>query len=118
MLEAINQRLRYVLHRDQTFGHAYFIDVKDLEGLRQVMVYDILPMLAEYFYDDWAQIRRVLGDDGAAPEHQLITISTLNPAQLFPDSGHDLPEKTDYRVRSPEDITADALRKVYEQADS
>lgn len=118
LLDTINQRLRYLLHRDQTFGHAYFIDVKDLDTLRQVMVYDIIPMLAEYFYDDWNQIRRVLGDDGAAPEHQLISISNLDPTQLFPDSDADLPEKTDYMIRTPEDISADALRKIYEQRDT
>ncbi len=118
LMDAINQRLRYLLHRDQTFGHAYFIDVKDLEGLRQVIVYDIIPMLAEYFYDDWGQIRRVLRDDGAAAEHQVITISTLDPARLFPDSDPNMPEKVDYQVKLPAKITADALRKIYEQLDS
>ncbi len=118
LMDAINQRLRYLLHRDQTLGHAYFIDIKDLDGLRNVMVYDIIPMLAEYFYDDWGQIRRVLRDDGAAAEHQVITVSTLDPARLFPDSDANLPEKTDYQVKAPEEITADALRKVYEQPDS
>ncbi len=118
LMDAVNQRLRYLLHRDQTFGHAYFIDIKDLEGLRNVMVYDVIPMLAEYFYEDWSQIRRVLRDDGAAPEHQLITVSTLDPARLFPDSDPNLPEKIDFQVKTSEQITADALRKIYEQPDS
>ena len=118
LLETINQRLRYLLHRDQTFGHAYFIDVKDLDALRQVMVYDIIPMLAEYFYDDWNKIRRVLGDDGAAPEHQLISVTNLDPTQLFPESDANLPEKADFTISSPEDISADALRKIYEQRET
>ncbi|TVQ28519.1 MAG: hypothetical protein EA370_16460 [Wenzhouxiangella sp.] len=118
LLESINQRLRYLLHRDQTFGHAYFIEVKDLDALRQVMVYDIIPMLAEYFYDDWSQIRRVLSDDGATPDHQLITVTKLDPAHLFPDGDPNLPDKIDYRVRPPEEITADALRKIYEQPET
>lgn len=118
LMEAINERLRYLLHRDQTFGHAYFIELKDLDGLRQVMVYDIIPMLAEYFYDDWGQIRRVLRDNGATAEHQIITASTLDPGRLFPDSDANLPDKIDYRVRPPDEITADALRKIYEQPDT
>jgi len=114
LLEAINLRLRYLLHRDQTFGHAYFTEVKDLEALRRVMVYDIIPMLAEYFYDDWRQIRRVLADEGADGEQQLITAETLDPSRLFPGSDDLLPERPDYRVKAPAEISADAIRKIYE----
>jgi hypothetical protein len=118
LLDAINLRLRYLLHRDQTFGHAYFIEVKDLDSLRQVMVYDVVPMLAEYFYDDWRQIRRVLADEGASPDQQLITATTLDPIQLFPDSDITLAEKPDYRVKAPDQISADAIRKIYESLDT
>ncbi|MBK1735857.1 hypothetical protein CKO15_11325 [Halorhodospira abdelmalekii] len=114
LLGAINLRLRYLLHRDQTFGHAYFTDVKDLAALRQVMAYDIIPMLAEYFYEDWSQIRRVLADEGAAFEQQLITVTTLDPAQLFVDEDSELPEKLDYQVKPPDEMTADAFKKIYE----
>ena len=114
LLEAINLRLRYLLHRDQTFGHAYFTEVKDLEALRRVMVYDIIPMLAEYFYDDWRQIRRVLADEDADVEQQLITVDTLDPARLFPGSDDLLLERPDYLVKAPDEISADAIKKIYE----
>ena len=113
LLEVINLRLRYLLHRDQTFGHAYFTEVKHLEALRRVVVYDIIPMLAEYIYDDWRQIRRVLADEGADGEQQLITVETLDPTRLFPGSDDLLPERPDYRVKSPDEISADAIRKIY-----
>nr|WP_298522430.1 AAA family ATPase [uncultured Halomonas sp.] len=118
LLEAVNLRLRYLLHRDQTFGHAYFTEVKDIEALRLVMVYDIIPMLAEYFYDDWRQIRRVLADEGADVEQQLITVDTLDPASLFPGSDDLLLERPDYRVKAPEEISADAIKKIYESLES
>lgn len=114
LLEAINLRLRYLLHRDQTFGHAYFTGVKDIEALRRVLVYDIIPMLAEYFYDDWRQIRRVLADEGADVEQQLITAETLDPSHLFPGSDDLLTERLDYRVKAPGEIGADAIKKIYE----
>ena len=94
LLSAINLRLRYLLHRDQTFGHAYFMEVKDIDSLRHAMVYDIIPMLAEYFYDDWQQIRRVLADDTAPAEHQIITRKILDPGQLFAGAEVDLPERS------------------------
>lgn len=118
LLNTINQRLRYLLHRDQTFGHAYFMEVKDVDGLRNTMVYDIIPMLAEYFYDDWQQIRRVLADDNAPAEHQIITQHLLNPEELFAGAEVDLPEKPDFQVKRPSDITPDALRKIYELSES
>lgn len=120
LLKAINLRLRYLLHRDQTFGHTYFIEIKDLEALRRVMVYDIIPMLAEYFYDDWRQIQRVLADDSvdSTAELQLITTTPLNPAKLFPGSDELLPERPDYRVKAPEEISADAIKKIYESLES
>lgn len=114
LLQAINLRLRYLLHRDQTFGHAYFTEVKDLDALRRVMVYDIIPMLAEYFYDDWRQIRRVLADEGANSEQQLITATILDPTQLFPGSDDLMLERPDYQVKAPNEITADAIKKIYE----
>lgn len=118
LLNAINLRLRYLLHRDQTFGHAYFMEVKDIHSLRSAMVYDIIPMLSEYFYDDWQQIRRVLADDTAPAEHQIITRMLLDPGQLFAGADVDLPEKPDFRVKSPGDISPDALRKIYESLDA
>lgn len=118
LLRVINLRLRYLLHRDQTFGHAYLMDIKDIDGLRNAIVYDIIPMLAEYFYDDWQQIRRVLADDHAPPEQQLITRSMLDPDLLFAAANEGLPERPDYRVKLPAEITPDALRKIYESLET
>lgn len=118
LLKAINLRLCYLLHRDQTFGHAYLTDIKDLDALRRVMVYDIIPMLAEYFYDDWRQIRLVLADEDADVEQQIITATTLDPARLFAGNMDSLPERPDYRVKAPEEISADAIKKIYESLES
>ena len=62
MLKAINERIEYLYDRDHTIGHAYFINVSDLKTLANVFKNKILPLLQEYFYDDWEKIRLVLGD--------------------------------------------------------
>jgi len=62
MLEVINERIEYLYDRDHTIGHAYFINVSDMETLANVFKNKILPLLQEYFYDDWEKIRLVLGD--------------------------------------------------------
>lgn len=62
MLKTINKRIEYLYDRDHTIGHAYFINVSDLKTLANVFKNKILPLLQEYFYDDWEKIRLVLGD--------------------------------------------------------
>ena len=61
MLKTINERIEYLYDRDHTIGHAYFINVSDMKTLANVFKNKILPLLQEYFYDDWEKIRLVLG---------------------------------------------------------
>ena len=62
MLKTINERIEYLYDRDHTIGHAYFINASDMETLANVFKNKILPLLQEYFYDDWEKIRLVLCD--------------------------------------------------------
>ena len=70
MLKTINKRIEYLYDRDHTIGHAYFINVSDMEMLANVFKNKILPLLQEYFYDDWEKIRLVLGDNGFIKEKE------------------------------------------------
>ena len=62
MLKAINERIEYLYDRDHMIGHAYLMGVTDMGALANVFKNKILPLLQEYFYDDWEKIRLVLGD--------------------------------------------------------
>ena len=64
LLDAINDRVRFLLDREHQIGHTYFLGVKDLESLKEVFQKQIVPLLQEYFYDDWAKIDAVLGWNG------------------------------------------------------
>lgn len=61
LLSTINQRLTVLLSKDHTIGHAWFIRVYNLNDLRETFKNKILPLLAEYFYNDYAKIGLVLG---------------------------------------------------------
>jgi 5-methylcytosine-specific restriction protein B len=64
MLDAINARIEYLYDRDHMIGHAYLIDVKNLDDLRFAFKNKIIPLLAEYFYEDWENIDLVLNQNG------------------------------------------------------
>lgn len=60
----------------------------------------------------------MLTDEEADVEQQPITATTFDPAQLFPDSDDLLPEKPDYRVKAPNQINANAIKKIYESLEA
>ncbi|SFP84907.1 McrB family protein [Hydrogenimonas thermophila] len=67
LLKKINQRIEYLYDRDHTIGHAYFMCLKDTKNdkkneLDNIFKNKIIPLLQEYFYDDWEKIQIVLGD--------------------------------------------------------
>ncbi|EAK0847137.1 McrB family protein [Campylobacter lari] len=64
LLEAINTRIEYLLDREKTIGHAFFIGINNLEKLKNVFQNKIIPLLQEYFYNDYALINAVLNDNG------------------------------------------------------
>lgn len=62
LLRQINQRIEYLLDADHCIGHAYFIHADSPDKLAFIFKNKILPLLREYFYNDFAKIRLVLGD--------------------------------------------------------
>jgi len=57
----LNERLRYLYDREHQIGHAYFLGVRSLDGLRAVFADRILPLLQEYFYGQWDKVALALG---------------------------------------------------------
>ncbi len=79
MLDAINQRVEALYDRDHCIGHAYFAplaNVSDgderLVALQQVFSTRILPLLEEYFFEDWQKIRLVLADNQKPEAAQFV----------------------------------------------
>ena len=62
MLEKLNTRIETMLDREHTIGHAYFIKCKTLADIAEVFRNKVIPLLQEYFFDDYEQIRLILGE--------------------------------------------------------
>ncbi|MDC0993990.1 hypothetical protein OAR16_00080, partial [bacterium] len=70
MLERINERIEALYDRDHCIGHAYFTHLlgkadgeERFAALSEVFRNRILPLLEEYFFEDWQKIRLVLADN-------------------------------------------------------
>ncbi|MDF1884399.1 AAA family ATPase, partial [Sulfurimonas sp. SAG-AH-194-C21] len=66
ILNAINERIEYIYDREHTIGHSYFmplIKTPTKEKLDEIFRVNIIPLLAEYFYGDWADIKFVLNNN-------------------------------------------------------
>ena len=63
LLRTMNERIEALHDRDHQIGHSYFIDLEKTQNikiLKDIFRYEILPLLQEYFYDDWAKIDVIL----------------------------------------------------------
>jgi len=90
LLTVINQRIEALLDREHCIGHAYFMPLqteKTIEKLAEIFKNQVLPLLQEYFFDDWQRIQWVLNDHRKADKaHQFIQAELLNTGTLFGNS--------------------------------
>jgi 5-methylcytosine-specific restriction protein B len=65
LLETINQRIELLYDREHTIGHSFFLPLgseSTIGRLARIFELEILPLLEEYFFEDWERVGQVLGD--------------------------------------------------------
>ncbi|MEZ7724083.1 AAA family ATPase [Fusobacterium sp. 27098_8_59] len=102
MLKVINERIEYLYDREHTIGHAVFLEKMendkiniDINKLENIFKKNIIPLLQEYFYEDYDKIRLILGDNAKDEDEQFIFAESIKPKDVFEgDIGDiDIPEK-------------------------
>ena len=91
LLRTMNKRIEYLYDREHTLGHAFFMPVMEQESeqerfalLGAVFKDKIIPLLEEYFFEDWEKIRLVLGDNQKKDKAlQFVEKKTVTPQVLF-----------------------------------
>ncbi len=95
IFEAINKRIKLLKDKDHQIGHEYLMYCKTIYDVIEAFQYKIMPLLKEYFYSDYSNINKVLGNCG------FITIkdkkNILFPSQLYKLNSEELEDKYDFK---------------------
>lgn len=123
ILKVINNRVEYLYDRDHTIGHAYFININTFKELNSVMRNKIIPLLQEYFYDDWEKIQIVLGDHDQQLKKLGLESSKVNDYKFIQSEkleeknilgfNHDDIEETQIGYKISDVFTPQMYEKIY-----
>ena len=103
MLRRMNERIMILYDREHTIGQSYFIPLRDtptIDCLAGIFKNSIVPLLQEYFFDDYDKIRLVLADNQKPEELQFITKLDMNTAALFGNTEEDFNIEAHYIIHN------------------
>lgn len=116
MLTRMNRRIAVLYDREHTIGHAYFMPLRThptRETLAEIFENAILPLLQEYFFEDYEKIRLVLGDNRKSdPAEQFITAAENDCDALFGSAGIDLDDSVTYEINRAAFRNIEAYRSI------
>ena len=72
LLEAMNVRIESLFDRDHVLGHTYFMEIASVADLVDRFRSQIIPLLQEYFFEDWRKIQKVFNDVDQPLDLQII----------------------------------------------
>lgn len=119
MVEKMNQRIEALYDREHTLGHAFFTALKNegkatIDQLESIFKNKIIPLLQEYFYEDYEKIMLVLGIDPQNTDTNKF-ISVKSNSNLFKNSlGIDL--NPTYQINKEAFQTPDNYMTIYDGA--
>lgn len=112
LLKKLNDRLTVLKDRDHTIGHAWLWNTKTIDSLRLAFKDKIIPLLQEFFYNDYEKLGLLLGDRFIQTE---LTINNNLFAPFKNGSGlrNQYTNKGVYKISEPSSWTSDAFQSIY-----
>ena len=86
LLTTLNHRIEVLFDREHTLGHAFFTPLRQspsIQTLGEIFRDKVIPLLQEYFYDDYEKICLVLGDRKRPEQQQFFKVETADLQSLF-----------------------------------
>ncbi len=116
MVEKMNQRIEVLYDREHTLGHAFFMPLTNEEkatinNLASIFKNKIIPLLQEYFYEDYEKIMLVLGIDPQNKDASKF-ISVKSNGDLFKNSS-DIDLNPTYQINEKAFQTPDNYMTIY-----
>lgn len=116
MLDKINKRITALYDREHTIGHSYFLPLKDnptLDTLAVIFSDDIIPLLQEYFYEDYEKILLVLGDNKkSVDDTNRFIIATQNDYNELFGNTEGFDDSFSYEINNEAFYNIEAYRKI------
>jgi 5-methylcytosine-specific restriction protein B len=114
LLTKINERIIFLSNQNHAIGHAYFYQIHSIEDLAQLFTFKIIPLLQEYFYDQWENITWVLSNKQG--ECEFLEKKKLKAKDLFNKNIDNLKhEKTTYQTKHWKELLHNHIYKeIYE----
>lgn len=105
-LEVLNERIEYLFDREHQIGHAFFMHRDTKAQIDEAVRHNVIPLLAEYFYESWEKVFRVLGEAGDGG-------GFLKRTRLKPFAGDaDEPDGERYRYSVRDSFSLDAYAQL------
>lgn len=118
LLKIMNDRIEILFDREHMIGHAYFIPLKSnptLSSLANIFQNAIIPLLQEYFYEDYHSIQLILGDHNKDRHEQFIQDENVDLTKLFGNASVlDIDEVNSYRINHDAFTNINAYIKIYD----
>ena len=120
MLNVINERIKFLYDREHTIGHAFFTGLRKeptVQKLASIFEKSVIPLLQEYFYEDYQKIQLVLGDNGKSDAEvslKFIKDTKVVAKDIFVGSVEDvidLPEKK-YEINPGALLNIESYKKI------
>ena len=122
LLKAINTRIEFLLDKDHLIGHSYFVKVETFDDLKEVFRNSIIPLLQEYFYDDFEKIKFVLNikDDEDNKDNNSIIRKEKIESEYIPETlpknfPKSLKNKTIYEINEEAFEEYENYRNIYHE---
>lgn len=93
LLRCLNARIEALYDREHTLGHAFFMELKDknnIETLAKIFKNKIIPLLQEYFFDDWGKIQLILGEQVIKEKPQFSNFATSHINNIVIPKAYDI----------------------------